>query len=586
MDPWVNSLVQSPLVRSLNTVPARISSFAHGVKDNVPPFSTSKVVVQPYQTSTTVPDFVHKFRIPQFGLLDRVYLRLRMNCKYETSGDTSQARRPWPVMLSGDLQVAATNPVATDHNARFSAASSSWNYADCLQYVALQTHNKLIEGIPAECIASEVQKMPEQARRFFEKSMCGFAAGSANIADVTAATASAAPAAAGYYQYSYLWDPSLTNGQRGLKIIDSTTKLNGITVAVPAQAADNRVGQKFMNHADFIIPLPFDCLKQLKDNFQTRFVEDLEIHVATKNYKRGIQGVGTASTLGGTAPTSGTDHYVPELVLLYHNFHDTIENAVRDQNYKRGFPASIYSHDWLEETVTNVSQSRFRVDFRSNNLVNEIIIVRQLCNKTQAVGTTTYVPSEFTSTYAIGHQASAGTMTAALTSTTGMNGMVHNAVNPNYRITFSGSGREIWSGTDHELAGPDTMDYELADGHPFGGDAANGGTQVESIIGAPQLPIFSGTASADANPDDGVIAGGCLLGFGRNLRVLKFGFQSNSNFYTGGVAFQTLSNPSMTLDLMDTGKSWADHTFRVYVKYSTMLRIDSDTGVITRTLDV
>ena len=559
MDPWVNSLVQSPLVRSLNTVPARISSFAHGVRDNVPPFSYSKVVVQPYQTSTTVPDFTHKFRVPQFGLLDRAYLRLRMNTKY--SSDTTSpydGRLPW------------VNKTTNGSQGTSAAASSSWNYADALTQVSLQTHNKIIETIPAECIAAEVMKLPDGERRFFEKGMNGFAAGAGSPGDATlvygtARASYSAPAANDRHDYYALWDPSIGT-------VDTTD-------AAVLAGTNPRLIVDYHNHADFIIPLPFDTMKQLKDNFQTRFVEDLEIHVGTKNYKRGIMSIEAGKST--TTPTvvsalTGTDHYVPELVLIYHNFHDTIENAVRDQNYKRGFPASVYSHDWLEEAVVLSKSNQYRVDFRSNNLINEIIIVRQLTRSNWGANAANE-PTQATGTYAISGYNLVGTGTDAGRSTLAKcGGMIQCPYIPSYKLTLTGSGREIWSAFDHELCGPDSADYELADGHPYGGDHANG-----SIAGDQQCHPIDCVFGAETRP----LIGGNLLGFGRNLRVMRFGFQGSSNFYTGGIAFQTLSNPTLILD-SGNGKDWLDHTFRVYVRYSTMMRIDSDTGVITRTLDV
>jgi len=62
----------------MSTVPSKASSFVHGVRDNVPPFSYQKVVVQAWNNpSTTTQDQSHKFRIPQFGTLNRAYLRIK-----------------------------------------------------------------------------------------------------------------------------------------------------------------------------------------------------------------------------------------------------------------------------------------------------------------------------------------------------------------------------------------------------------------------------------------------------------------------------------------------------------------------------
>jgi hypothetical protein len=567
MDPWINSLVQSPLVRSLNTVPGRMSSFAHGMKDNIPPVSFQKVVVQPYQTDTTKPAATHRFRVPQYGLLDRAYVRMRLNSKYN----------PNMVRTTSTLVDTSQRPPWTSCVHETSCASSSWNYADALVGVSLQTNNKVIESIPAECIAAEVVKMPPQIREFFEKGMCGYAAGGGSTTafayspdiPVTIGTGGGQTedlAASNVPFPALLNPPSVTSTGSSLRryrsLWDPSARATQLTQTQLAAAWDVKYVEGMNNHADFIIPLPFSCLDQLKDNYQTRFVEPLEIHITTKDYAHGIHGRGAAA---------GLDYYEVELVLLYHNFHDTIENAIRDSNFKRGFPASVYAHDWVEESVS-VSGNKATVEFRSNNLVSEIIMVRQHKQDPSYVYGSTYNIGKLDLASAAGDE-------------------THNMLLPrqgkSLRIALSGSGRELWSGTEMDLIGPDVADYELTDGHPYGEDLSLHGPSMhsarrdDSVVPSRQTPLNALVVGAYPSAK----FGGVYLGFDRNLMSMRMGFQANSHFYTGGLAFQTLSNPTLTIETAD-GTAFGNQTFRVYVKYNTLQRINSDTGVITRTLDV
>jgi len=80
---------------------------------------------------------------------------------------------------------------------------------------------------------------------------------------------------------------------------------------------------------------------------------------------------------------------------------------------------------------------------------------------------------------------------------------------------------------------------------------------------------------------------GVDLSFGDNFCTMRFGFQTSDEYYTGGLALQTISNPSLIITPTNAS-SWdgADVEFNVYVKHALMVRIDSGTGAITRTLDV
>jgi hypothetical protein len=81
------------------------------------------------------------------------------------------------------------------------------------------------------------------------------------------------------------------------------------------------------------------------------------------------------------------------------------------------------------------------------------------------------------------------------------------------------------------------------------------------------------------------------------MAILRFGFQTTDEFYSGGIALQTISNPTIkitprplqsVIQNHDTTQAWTLHEleFDVYVKHANLVRIDSDTGAVTRTLDV
>jgi hypothetical protein len=75
MDLVINACIQSPLFRNLSHVPADRLAFAHHITSNAPPLSKTKITVEPNVAQGSL-DADYQFRIPQFGFLNRVVLRL------------------------------------------------------------------------------------------------------------------------------------------------------------------------------------------------------------------------------------------------------------------------------------------------------------------------------------------------------------------------------------------------------------------------------------------------------------------------------------------------------------------------------
>lgn len=512
MDPWINSLVQSPLVRSLSTVPSRMSSFAYGVRDNVPPFSFAKEVINQTTGSygwesdvLTVgemnADKTFLFNIPESGLLDRMYLRVRMIGKTQVTRD--------PLMPIEAGAAGARTALRLEKQA-FDAKSSSMNFASLLETATLRTTgNKDIEVLNPVAIASHVQKLPSAQRRFWMQCLNGFAAGKSGDAITP---------------FTVLYNP----------------------YAEISDASDDYPGDRGSDAhqcADFLIPLPFSLLSQLKDNLQTRFVDNLTLSVKMRKDDAMFSEVGT-----------GNNGYLMSLVCIFHNFHDVIENSIRDQNFKRGFPASIYSHNYVYgESQISASGKKLTHRITSRHLVSEMYCVLRYNDATTA------------------HPR------YALPS-------VLDNVGP-FKFTLYGSGRQLWQAYSWELSGPDVADYQLADAHAYGEDLTKS-TKAEIV----QYQGTDPSLITDSITNSGVICDRITLGF-PHLYSLRFGFQANDNFYTGGIALQTISNPTLEIEsLGTTATPWAatanSFTMDLVLKTCNMIRIDSDTGVITTSLDV
>lgn len=615
MDPVINSLVQSPLVRSMSTVPSKASSFVHGVRDNVPPFSFQKVVVQPWNNpSKTSQDQSHKFRIPQFGTLNRAYLRINMNNQVPTAANTSldnadyaavfdktgtetakvagdtaeydtvkgKFRIPWAhnVQIEGqaltdatpfgaggasvveyqslidpedgntlpansELRRYASHNALVDPSEKAGSMSNAWNVCNILDEIRLTTNGKLIETVYGETIPAEVVKMPAGLREFYQKGMVGYKNGGKDGSRQDPPL------------YSALWDPTACHRDMFGRYTTASLLLSPDYSEV---VLENQ-------HASFIVPVTLSSLKTLSKNYQTRFVEDLELEVKTKDIGRGFNEF-----------TSGVDtskYHQVELVLIYHNWHDNIENTIRNSNYKRGVPASVYSTNWVRAATTAkvVSDTLpLSIPLTSRNLTTELVVVARAKSLPQSV-----FPVE-----ALRRRKSDYTIPLGS--------------DFQYSIELTGSGKTIWSSTNKELQGPDSADYDLTDRRIAGGDSAYGGMEGhkahDATRGSNKLGLLVDHRGATAEhrlSGSNVTQCGVDVSFSDNMAIMRFGFQTTDEFYSGGIALQTISNPTIKITPPTMlSYTWTDIEleFDVYVKHANLVRIDSDTGAVSRTLDV
>jgi hypothetical protein len=283
------------------------------------------------------------------------------------------------------------------------------NFAGFIEKISLKTNSsKEIEALYPAIVAAEVQKLPSSQRKFWMMCLNGFAAG-------PKATYTAANIASNLVTpFTHLWDPfaeafHYKSGDATVRLIENQQNL----------------------FVDFLIPLPFSVMHQLKDNFQTRFVENLSLDVTFRS------DAGFFRTPAGA--TSGAAGFQASLVCIYHNFHDVIENSIRDQNYKRGFPASVYSHFAIPETNVTVAGKIRSCLLSSQNIISEIHCIL----KRKDGGTANYLSYSPPPVQGLPGSLAANPVARA-----------SGQVGP-FKFTIKASGRVIWEAYSWELEGPD-----------------------------------------------------------------------------------------------------------------------------------
>jgi hypothetical protein len=131
---------------------------------------------------------------------------------------------------------------------------------------------------------------------------------------------------------------------------------------------------------DYIINLPFSSLFYLKDNLQTRMMEDMEVVVKLK----------TAPSQSAVNPRTPTftedDTHQLQMHCSFINFHENVENVIRNENYKPNVPASLLQNDQLlfkakfvpgsQKTLSSRQMvSKYSVDLTNDRVVTDIYIV-------------------------------------------------------------------------------------------------------------------------------------------------------------------------------------------------------------------
>jgi hypothetical protein len=236
------------------------------------------------------------------------------------------------------------------------------------------------------------------------------------------------------------------------------------------------------------------------------------------------------------------DYVKVEALLYYHNFHDGTSQAIRDSNFKPGTPASLLMYNTYQETERLLTQTE---------LQNTKEIIIQLTTNNLVFGTTFLVRRRN-----ISDPARANKLDHLMNTL------------PIKKVTLTGSGQQLYTADLDETQLTDAWDYDLASGKV--GRKYNNGVMIQAI-------------------DDPV------TGDSFHLYYIPYSFSSDMTYNSGSVAFQTINNPVLTL-VVDAGVNASqpfninsqdgEYSIEVYHNYWNMVRIDSNTGAITKSLDL
>jgi hypothetical protein len=325
MDPIIQSQIQSPLVRTLQSIPTNSNNFVHGIPDNTPPFSKHQVKLKPHNTLPGDLNGTFKFNIPQNGHLNRVYLRYRQ---------------------FGHKEV--TNNSVTNHR-----TDTPFSFGEAIEWIQLRTHNNVIQTIHASSIPFEV----------------------ASISKTETTTKQILQGLVGYVSVDSTNTDILPVPTMNVPTFNSSTTQISDDVSLAAK--------------DYLIPIPFSSTYYLKDNLQTRLMEDLEVVVKMR------PGVTQVLTAGGTSatPFSRTDEHELELSVDFINYHENVEEVIRNENFKPDIPAALLQSDNLlykatfdstKEAGTFGTQHLYTADLNTDALVSDIFIASKVFPSSRA----------------------------------------------------------------------------------------------------------------------------------------------------------------------------------------------------------
>jgi hypothetical protein len=244
MDLTINALVQSPLYRNLSTIPADLHTVTHHISQQCFPFSYSKVEEDP-QTSGLGDDSQYRFRLSQFGYAKTMTLKLEYRIY------------PWS-------RTQVTSPFGIFQR---------------IDQIELRTHNRPIQTIYGSEIMLKTAYFtrPEEAVAKLDQA-CNQPIEINN-----------------YQEFSQLFDRYLlssssdtvvTDDQRGNsqdKYIKNFEPFNPGTWGSPSDTPTDT----YYGVVTLYVDIPFACTQNLHVNFDTRFVEHLDVIVKFQSEDNG-----------------------------------------------------------------------------------------------------------------------------------------------------------------------------------------------------------------------------------------------------------------------------------------------------------
>lgn len=574
MDPVLNSNAQSPLVRTLNSIATKSESLVYNIPDNQPPMSFKKVVVPAYSGSALGDTF--RFKIPQFGFLQKVVVRLQLTVAPGTEnlgfGGSSLANGTWGIQpMVGVVQrniQGGNNPERLYNYMEGGCHPQEMLPLRLLETATLETHNRKLQTVYSDALEVRLWNMDEKASYRERRAIAGaIIQGGTNLAPVPGSPAPPANLGGSCFFGARYAAPNW----KGRVVPDIVIQDNPTIVQQINLSYVNEAGP-FVGTSEHFIELPFAVCQAPHLNLQTRFVEDLEVAVQTR----------TPGYICGLAAAAANLTGFAQLVLYYRNVHENVDQMIRNENFSNGVPASLLLWDTYAETpvhtawsdATAQGTSSIQVPLRSPNCAFAFSIIFSMLRSTAVVSQTTY---SATARAFWNHPTRCGFKSCRLVA----------------------SGQVLWSSGPLEMKTLDWQNYQLATRRENALDplsSGGGDRNTDSFNNA--LGTFitvGGTPDTMAHPNITHYNPGVNDSYW-SCYYLAPTLQHNELVNIASTPLQTLNNPYLEFELVmpQTVSAVTQYgtlgiegiSVFVYTHYRHITRIDSDTGVITRSVDV
>lgn len=248
-----------------------------------------------------------------------------------------------------------------------------------------------------------------------------------------------------------------------------------------------------------------------------------------------------ALSLRGFSTGTAANYVKVECLAYFTNFHDATAQAIRDSNFKPGVPASILGYNTYAESDRLVKATELNntttinIPITCNNLVSDM----------------TFFVRRRRTTPLYSNKRDGYMQTLPIKS-----------------VTLTGSGQQLYTANFEEAQLADLQSYPLASG----------------VVGRPYNRSYLAQALTDP-----------VTGEKMYIFKIPFGLSSDMTYNSGSIALQTINNPVLSITV-DVG-SGASQPFEVLARddewvisvfhnFWNMIRIDSNTGAITRSLDL
>lgn len=506
MDVVVNSQVQSPFVRTLESISTKGAAFTHHIPDNVPPMSQNRVAVDFGSSDGDYLNRTVSCTIPQYGYLQRVVLKYTVKI---TTGSQLSARHT----LTPYMAYSLTN------------------------MCELKTRNRPIQTMYGREILMKAMRSDASVnRRSLVMSQAHIDSYVSNNITYKCGGITAVIGSECDFRYG--------------KTSTSRTTSPGFFIAPDDEYTLN-----------CYVELPLASTMSLAHCFNTRFVEPLTLTL-TVGGGSDIFPCYKAVRSANTRIQKNAPKVTVQALCYFVNYHDLTEQDIRNANYRPDAPAVVKAYDTLVEPpvlVTGAGAGRESLEVsipirstvftygmslcasvpdRHDDQPSIVGVAIGLCNAKSFSGGIRATEIDNNGAFAV--MPAYSNYTALVMYSFG--GYSFSSV------ALQGSGQTIVNTNTVESALCDAFDHSLSTWSNKGREGtciSEVGTQAAEVVAeSAQYLLHETTANGTEAPMQitWACSSGCTGG-----TYLNFGLSRNETYNSGGLGLQTIANPTLKL---------------------------------------